>query len=365
MFERFDTVNVGIKGLDVKFETKPSEGQLRFIEKVIETLQDSKNAVCETSAKPVYISSLLIRSFAWLENLKIKSSNAHRRTKILFFYDKSPDKVLSEVEKSCYNPRISVIDTRESLCMNTDLDGKDEIAKQCKCLTLVEGQICRHFEDLKRKYNEINLMLKSRSALVTKELLKFGEDKTVCPYYLAMSRATQSQMVVLPQSFLSTPHLQREVQGLLSDSVIIVEESSKLVGHAETATGKRITQEDFPLISNELVQIKEFLAGLGEFDPSAREMRVKMECISQGVLSLSNELKYKHIMIPEGRAYIFKEKEFESVMEFVFLRSRRDYFTLKKYKESEEALLVEAQNQVEIAYGLLVYLIEKRAFVEY
>lgn len=127
-------------------------------------------------------------------------------------------------------PTSTAISARRTLCINPEVNvhsHRDKIDAECKRLTkLNTGETCGYYDNYKDNY--INTETK-QSTFNIEDLLEFGHNQHMCPYYTARSKIPTSDVIVCNYPYV----LDEKVSGvvlkhLTKNSMVIMDEAHNI-----------------------------------------------------------------------------------------------------------------------------------------
>ena len=89
--------------------------------------------------------------------------------------------VIRELRSTAYRPRISVLGSRQQLCVHPEVSKLRGAAQNCACQKLVAAKACLyHSRVMEHKYERDV----TGGMLDIEDLCKHGQQQRVCPYFL-------------------------------------------------------------------------------------------------------------------------------------------------------------------------------------
>ena len=142
-------------------------------------------------------------------------------------------KVVQELKRTAYRPRMALLGSRQQLCVHADVSRLSGLAQNHACHTLVNGHGCSFYEKLghqlqQRKAGTAPLLPALESCMDLEDLLRFGTDHGVCPYFATRELLSESELVLMPYQYLVDPPIRDALQLNLQQAVVIFDEAHNL-----------------------------------------------------------------------------------------------------------------------------------------
>ncbi len=128
---------------------------------------------------------------------------------------------LAEVKNTVYKPKISVLGSRDQLCVDETVKMASSGAKSSLCKASVKKRICEYHENV-----DSPLILKELNDQIMdiEELIEFGQVKKACPFYLSRNMITDADIIFLPYNYLIDSKSRKSMNINLQNSIIIFDE---------------------------------------------------------------------------------------------------------------------------------------------
>ncbi|XP_032236204.1 regulator of telomere elongation helicase 1 isoform X1 [Nematostella vectensis] len=301
---------VVVRKVDVDFPFKPYDCQVAYMEKVIECLQTRKNAVLESPTGTGKTLCLLCATLAWRQsyvaNLQLQQRGLCAAKEEEDGFQKSLGNKLAEAasgtwDDSCsnkgsnfeipkiiyasrthsqlsqavqelkatvYRPRVSIIGSREQLCINSDVLKQDSnSAKVHMCRAKVTARTCHFYNNLEGN--------KSNPAFTTEildieDLVRLGQKHKVCPYYMARELKTSADIIFMPYNYLLDPKSRKAHNLDISGSIVVFDEAHNLEKVCEETVSFDLTSFDIASCVEDVLLCMEYVAN-AEDDPDIGE----------------------------------------------------------------------------------------------
>ncbi|XP_011619108.1 regulator of telomere elongation helicase 1 [Takifugu rubripes] len=264
-----------LNGVTVNFPFTPYDCQKDYMTKVIECLQKRNNGVLESPTGTGKTLCLLCATLAWREQLKdqISRKMIERRLggetsqnipitswgsvaadgeatcytdipKIIYASRTHSQlaQVIKELKNTSYRPKISVLGSREQLCINQEVMRQESShVKVHMCRRKVSTRSCPFYNNTEEISTDREL---THSILDVEDLVKFGNKKRVCPYYLSRSLKQEADIIFMPYNYLVDPKSRRAHNIELNGAVVIFDEAHNLEKTCEESTSFDLTPYD-------------------------------------------------------------------------------------------------------------------------
>lgn len=230
--------------------------------KVIEALDTSGNALLESPTGTGKTLCLLVASLAWLQ----KRKNNISMQKTVIKYDSGPSnkpppgggpgqqaatsiiiyasrthsqlsQVISELRASGYTPKMTVMGSREQLCIHEKISKLKGAALNHACSASGAQRKCTY-------KNNLENYTSSAGILDIEELAELGKEDQVCPYFLSRQNATSSELILLPYNYLIDASIRATLKVEWNDAIVILDEAHNLEKVASDASSFSLSSAD-------------------------------------------------------------------------------------------------------------------------
>ncbi|KAL9980948.1 hypothetical protein ACROYT_G009592 [Oculina patagonica] len=291
-------VQLQIRGVDIDFPFPPYDCQVAYMEKVIQCLQEGKNGILESPTGTGKTLCLLCATLAWRETyvaqLQLKqrltsdqggsnyvqalgeelqqaakgdSWGASDNDKGSFFeaprilYSSRTHSQLSqavqELKNTIYRPKVSIIGSREQLCINNDVLKQDtNSAKVHMCRAKVQARTCHFYNNLEA--NKANKDF-TQGILDIEDLVELGQKHRACPYYMARELKTNADIIFMPYNYLLDLKSRKANSVDISGSIILFDEAHNLEKTCEETASFDLTSFDIASCIEDIAQCIEFI----------------------------------------------------------------------------------------------------------
>lgn len=292
-------VQLQIRGVDIDFPFQPYDCQVSYMEKVIHCLQEGKNGILESPTGTGKTLCLLCATLAWREtfvaqmqlNQRLSSdqggsnyvqalgeelqqaakgdswgvSDGHDKgsffepPKILYSSrtHSQLSQAVQELKNTIYRPKVSIIGSREQLCINSDvLKQENNSAKVHMCRAKVQARTCHFHNNLEA--NKANKDF-TQGILDIEDLVELGQKHRVCPYYMARELKTSADIIFMPYNYLLDLKSRKANNVDISGSIILFDEAHNLEKTCEETVSFDLTSFDIASCIEDVAQCIEFI----------------------------------------------------------------------------------------------------------
>ncbi|XP_033737799.1 regulator of telomere elongation helicase 1-like [Pecten maximus] len=288
---------ISLRGVHINFPFDPYACQEAYMDKVLESLQTSQNAVLESPTGTGKTLCLLCASLAWLQGRKAQTA-LNRQIHISSFVEQGsvrPENVnslvksleastgqtwggaefavpkiiyasrthsqlsqaVNELKRTAYNSmKVSVIGSREQLCIHEQV--KKELSNTNKvhmCRAKVNARTCFYynkFDDIKRNSDARQLV---GTVVDIEDMVGYGEKNKVCPYYLAKELKNDAEIIFMPYNYLLDAK-SRKAHGVeLQGNIVIFDEAHNLEKICEESSSFDLTTADLATAIEEVCRL--------------------------------------------------------------------------------------------------------------
>lgn len=135
-------------------------------------------------------------------------------------------------------PNVCVLASRDQLCIQPDVQrAESNSAKTVLCKQKITHQACKFFRGA-----DMPPGTPQPSAVMDiEELVAFGQQHTLCPFYLARQSQTSADVIVIPYNYLIDPRTRRSQNLDIQNSVIIIDEAHNIEKACEESASFDLT----------------------------------------------------------------------------------------------------------------------------
>ena len=277
-----------LRGIDIIFPFPAYDCQLIFMERVIESLQTSSNALLESPTGTGKTLCLLCATLAWQKYTSNESNNESCNNNInneleliqriankagdhtLLLNASQPNtklkpkiiyasrthsqlaQVIKELKSTSYtNTRMSILGSRQQLCVNNDVNKlNDNSMINHSCQVKVTAKSCRYKENLINFSSHKQLL--QNDIYDVEDLRAIGESNTICPYYYELDLRNDSELLLLPYNYLLDRNIRHRLNIQLENSVVIFDEAHNIESVSADSASFDLTSTQLAHSMNEL-----------------------------------------------------------------------------------------------------------------
>lgn len=257
-----------IRGVPIQFPYNTYPVQQVMMERVLEAVQEKKDALLESPTGTGKTACLLVAVLAWQNSLRGSpgatdgNNNGEPGAIPRVFYSSRThsqlQKVIRELGSTSYRPRMTLQGSRNQLCIHPSVEAAKGPLKSAMCRSLVGGGRCSNYEAV-----AVHVAKKPHVAEVAdiEDLVLAGRRDHVCPYYLARERTKTADITFLPYNYLIDPLARRHMSEELNGAVLIFDEAHNLDSVCADASS-------FELRDADVAECIESIAGWVKHAPS-------------------------------------------------------------------------------------------------
>jgi regulator of telomere elongation helicase 1 len=246
-----------INGIDVDFPQEPYPCQLDYMRSTIQALSNSTNALLESPTGTGKTLSLLCSTLAWQRHMRAASTRVTHKLE----YNTGPStsqasssgsnmsdkgqikrkvapctiiyasrthsqlaQVVGELKSTSYKPRMTVLGSRDQLCVHEKISKLKGGALNHACNTANSQRACSYRTNLD-KYNP-----DATTSVMDIEEVKqlMGVSDKVCPYFYTRDVSQNADLILLPYNYLLDNSIRATLKLEWQNSVIIFDEAHNL-----------------------------------------------------------------------------------------------------------------------------------------
>ena len=247
---------MSIGNYEVLFPYDPYTQQEEFIVNLIDGIENSKHCLLESPTGTGKTLSLLSGSLAWIKANNDEKKNMNSK---LFYASRTHAQIsqlVSELKSTPYRPTISILASRDHLCINSELVGLNGTQKINKCQQLRKTEGCSYYSNLTKRRKTLTENFANK-VLDVEELFAEGVKHQFCPYYLSKIQVKEAHVVFLPYTFLTNEDffftLEKEIQG----GIVVFDEAHNVSDSAEEGNSLKFTKSTVQSILDDLTKVQQ------------------------------------------------------------------------------------------------------------
>ncbi|KAI8974372.1 hypothetical protein BDB01DRAFT_844883 [Pilobolus umbonatus] len=148
--------------------------------------------------------------------------------------------LVSELKKKTpYRPRMTVLGSREQLCIHPKVKKSADKAEDCK--NLLDTNSC-YYAHKTRKLMAHPSLHNEHKVWDIEDLVKLGNRVSGCPYYASRKLYDQAEVVFCPYNYILDPVIRKILDIKLKDSIIILDEAHNIEDASRSAGSFEINE---------------------------------------------------------------------------------------------------------------------------
>lgn len=294
----------------ISFPNKPYDCQISFMEKVLLALDLGKNALLESPTGTGKTLSLLCATLSWQNKIKEliqkkqplppgfkiipkASSNGNsgngggisklasrigmssEMASAINSLGNSPDtnlpppptiiyatrthsqlsQVVAELKRTNYNPKMTLLGSRDLLCINSNVNKLRGTVLNHTCTVLSSKKSCFYKNNLDYLTNTSINNNSSNNIFDIEDLNEYGKANSVCSYFYSRDIIESSELIFLPYNYLLDTNIRKTLKIEWNNSVIIFDEAHNIEKVASDASSFSISSTDIAICTEELQEV--------------------------------------------------------------------------------------------------------------
>uniref|UniRef100_A0A0D9V2H2 Helicase ATP-binding domain-containing protein n=1 Tax=Leersia perrieri TaxID=77586 RepID=A0A0D9V2H2_9ORYZ len=242
-----------IRGVDVDFPYDAYDCQITYMDRVLESLQQGKNALLESPTGTGKTLCLLCSALAWRRTFgeflrgggggggggsqqppygssqpsgsQHSGDSASQSSKypVIVYASRTHSQlrqVIKELKATNYRPKMAILGSREQMCIHHEVSKLRGRQQNNACHYLCKKRWCRH-------HNSVSEFMRSNSELGTEaldieDLVNIGRTKGPCPYYISRELSKSVDILFAPYNYLIDPGNRRSLNGIPWDNAVLI-----------------------------------------------------------------------------------------------------------------------------------------------
>ena len=252
-----------INGVTVEFPHIPYPCQLTYMTRVIECLEGRKYALLESPTGTGKTLCLLCAALAWREaqlsklrgcpptlipspDMPTPDASSLGCPRIIYASRTHAQltQVVGELKSTAYRPLITVIGSREQLCINPQVTRLQNNADKVNvCRSKIKSRGCVYHNNMD-KAKAVSGGKLSEEISDIEDLVMKGLRGGFCPYFMARELKEKADIVFMPYNYILDPQL-RKANGVdLKNAIIILDEAHNVEKTCEEAASFELSSID-------------------------------------------------------------------------------------------------------------------------
>jgi regulator of telomere elongation helicase 1 len=190
-------------------------------------------------------------------------------TKLIIYASRTHNQltqVISELRSTGYKPRMTVMASREQLCVHDRISKLRGGALNHACSKASSARSCMYKNNLENYSGGVEGAGGTGGAPVMdiEQLVQLGREDRVCPYFFSRDVATKSELILLPYNYLIDGSIRSTLRGIeWQDCCVILDEAHNLEQVASDAAAFSLSSADIAACILELKQVIRLMQTLG------------------------------------------------------------------------------------------------------
>ena len=165
--------------------------------------------------------------------------------------------VIAELKNTKYTPITAILASRSNLCINP-LARLGNINETCRKLIKRKkgkGQYWKYYEQIHDFKEKEKSNCQSKEIRDIEDLVEFGKEAGVCPYYLQRQKVNSSELIVMPYNYLIDPVMRSIIDIEFNDSVIIIDEAHNIDSLCEDIASVQFSDDKLKRMLGQIEQL--------------------------------------------------------------------------------------------------------------
>ena len=239
-----------IQNLSLYFPFPLYDAQQNLIDSIIRALHVEKNGLFHSPTGTGKTLCFLVSILAYMDKFPDKKLK-------LIFCTKTHSQmngIIKELKKSCYEPEICMMGSRNILCLNQELKKMEGEMKNLKCSEIKDK--CIFFGNYDKKKNSLEKSTHNGDKLMDlEELAEFAKKEEFCPYYYCKSKLQNAKLIVLTYNYLLNPKIRKISEISLENAVVVFDEAHNIEEICEDLLSTSIKMNFFEKVQKVLQYI--------------------------------------------------------------------------------------------------------------
>lgn len=329
---RSPPTTIELRGVKVHFPFKPYACQESYMEKVMDALFRSENALLESPTGTGKTLCLLCATLAWQreqartihqgsselpslsQSTTISSTAAAaatttpRKVPTIIYASRTHSQlkqVIRELKSTRYRPQHAILASRDQMCVNPKVKTAHATASDINhnCNRLCKDRKCRYRNDLEtfstpQNESETGDDRGTQPIMDMEELVEMGQQRKVCPFYYTRSLAQKAELILVPYNYLFDKDARTSTLSEVpwDNAVIIFDEAHNLESFASDSASFDLSSTDIAGCIAEVQKAVNYLQAMPDVNLKLDNM-LKMKFIflqlEKHLLELGSQTAYR------------------------------------------------------------------------
>ena len=203
---------------------------------MIDACETSANALLESPCGSGKTLALLCSTLSWLKRERKNNQNLDIKNPPKIVYCTSShdmiNSAINELKKTAYEPKMTIIGSRDCLCSNSKVNKYRGATLVSKCKQIRSSTdpdtMCQQFKNTTDKSLKIDWQVQD-----IEDLHSLAGEKTLCPYYFQKLKVTEADLVFITYENLLDPKQLANFNLTLSNTILIFDEAHNIEKRCE------------------------------------------------------------------------------------------------------------------------------------
>jgi len=262
-----------IDGVSIDFPKEPYPCQVDYMKGVIRALNSGSNALLESPTGTGKTLCLLCATLAWQSKHKPRNMELGYETNdhTINMHPNIPKvapstivyatrthsqlaQIVQELRSTSYQPRMTVLGSREQLCIHEKVSKLKNGVINHACNSLNSKRACMYKNNLDG-YMDSGASIDNTSSLDIEDMVKLGRTRKICPYFHSREFSASADIVFLPYNYLLDSAIRKTVRIEWEKCIVIFDEAHNLERVAADAASFSLSSTDLALCIQEVQNV--------------------------------------------------------------------------------------------------------------
>lgn len=318
-----------LRGIRIHFPFKPYACQEAYMEKVLDALFRSENALLESPTGTGKTLMLLCATLAWQRqqqrslreavdlpaasdqagafNLSQDGPTQAARSPQIIYASRTHSQlsqVVRELRNTRYRPPHAVLASREQMCVNPKVKKKHSTSSDINhdCNKLGKERKCRYrngLEGFVPPPTEHGGSMAHQPIMDMEELITMGKSSHVCPFYYTRSQVENAELILVPYNYLFDKDARETTLADVrwKNAIVIFDEAHNLESFASDSASFDLSNNDIAGCMNEVRRAANYLQSMPDLQYNLKEENLMLltrafESLENFILGLGPQTAY-------------------------------------------------------------------------
>ena len=212
---------LNLKGIQIYFPYKPYDIQIKYMEKIIDSLNNNYLAALESPTGTGKTLCLLCATLAWMKFMRKK-----KKKQIRMYYSTRThsqiSNVIKELKKTVYLPITCILSSRDKSCVNY------KVKNNSKNLCVLNSFCKKNKHNCSFYRNVNNIPILSNNLIDIEELCDLGINQKFCPYHYEKDKSYNSDIIFSPFNYIIDKEIKDTLRINIENSILIIDEAHNI-----------------------------------------------------------------------------------------------------------------------------------------